>query len=154
MKELRGKAVVPNGVSGNGVLAADVGPEVGKQVVQYQVCGCASCQVPGLPCLPEGGTGAGIWVAPPTPAPGSPILRRLRCLRADGQGSATRPSSLWWPCHPQVLNEVVIDRGPSSYLSNVDVYLDGHLITTVQGDGGWYPARAPWYPSLGVCGGA
>ncbi|XP_055984420.1 NAD kinase isoform X2 [Sorex fumeus] len=35
----------------------------------------------------------------------------------------------------QVLNEVVIDRGPSSYLSNVDVYLDGHLITTVQGDG-------------------
>lgn len=39
-------------------------------------------------------------------------------------------------CHPlQVLNEVVIDRGPSSYLSNVDVYLDGHLITTVQGDG-------------------
>ncbi|XP_036599328.1 NAD kinase isoform X2 [Trichosurus vulpecula] len=37
--------------------------------------------------------------------------------------------------HYQVLNEVVIDRGPSSYLSNVDVYLDGHLITTVQGDG-------------------
>ncbi|XP_025067369.1 NAD kinase isoform X2 [Alligator sinensis] len=35
----------------------------------------------------------------------------------------------------QVLNEVVVDRGPSSYLSNVDVYLDGHLITTVQGDG-------------------
>lgn len=30
---------------------------------------------------------------------------------------------------------MVIDRGPSSYLSNVDVYLDGHLITTVQGDG-------------------
>lgn len=29
----------------------------------------------------------------------------------------------------------MIDRGPSSYLSNVDVYLDGHLITTVQGDG-------------------
>ncbi|KAI5252945.1 Nad Kinase [Manis pentadactyla] len=70
VKELRGKAVVPNGVNGNGVLAADMGPEVGKQVVQYQV-----------------------------------------------------------------LNEVVIDRGPSSYLSNVDVYLDGHLITTVQGDG-------------------
>nr|XP_060615018.1 NAD kinase isoform X1 [Anolis sagrei ordinatus] len=35
----------------------------------------------------------------------------------------------------QVLNEVVVDRGPSSYLSNVDVFLDGHLITTVQGDG-------------------
>nr|XP_046252314.1 NAD kinase isoform X2 [Scatophagus argus] len=37
--------------------------------------------------------------------------------------------------HHQVLNEVVVDRGPSSYLSNVDLFLDGHLITTVQGDG-------------------
>lgn len=37
----------------------------------------------------------------------------------------------------QVLNEVVVDRGPSSYLSNVDLFLDGHLITTVQGDGEW-----------------
>nr|XP_040027703.1 NAD kinase b isoform X1 [Gasterosteus aculeatus aculeatus] len=35
----------------------------------------------------------------------------------------------------QVLNEVVVDRGPSSYLSNVDLYLDGRLITSVQGDG-------------------
>ncbi|XP_049610908.1 NAD kinase isoform X1 [Syngnathus scovelli] len=35
----------------------------------------------------------------------------------------------------QVLNEVVVDRGPSSYISNVDLFLDGHLITTVQGDG-------------------
>ncbi|XDV48371.1 hypothetical protein PO909_017792 [Leuciscus waleckii] len=34
----------------------------------------------------------------------------------------------------QVLNEVVVDRGPSSYLSNLDLFLDGHLITTVQGD--------------------
>ncbi|XP_035596406.1 NAD kinase-like isoform X2 [Oncorhynchus keta] len=35
----------------------------------------------------------------------------------------------------QVLNEVVVDRGPFSYHSNVDLFLDGHLITTVQGDG-------------------
>ncbi|MGH0127259.1 UNVERIFIED_CONTAM: hypothetical protein FKN15_077008 [Acipenser sinensis] len=35
----------------------------------------------------------------------------------------------------QALNEVVVDRGPSSYLSNVDLYLDGRLITSVQGDG-------------------
>ncbi|XP_076828145.1 NAD kinase b isoform X2 [Brachyhypopomus gauderio] len=35
----------------------------------------------------------------------------------------------------QVLNEVVVDRGPSSYLSNVDLFLDGRLITSVQGDG-------------------
>ncbi|KAG2463391.1 NAD kinase b isoform X1 [Polypterus senegalus] len=35
----------------------------------------------------------------------------------------------------QVLNEVVVDRGPSPFLSNVDLYLDDRLITTVQGDG-------------------
>ncbi|CAB4057638.1 ppnK [Lepeophtheirus salmonis] len=34
-----------------------------------------------------------------------------------------------------VLNEVVIDRGASPYLSNIDLYLDGKLITSVQGDG-------------------
>lgn len=42
------------------------------------------------------------------------------------------------PTNLQVLNEVVVDRGPSSYLSNVDLFLDGHLITTVQGDGEWH----------------
>ncbi|XP_049288928.1 NAD kinase-like isoform X8 [Anopheles funestus] len=35
----------------------------------------------------------------------------------------------------QVLNEVVIDRGLSSYLSNIDLFLDGKHITSVQGDG-------------------
>jgi len=28
--------------------------------------------------------------------------------------------------------QVVIDRGPSPYLSNIDLYLDGKLITSVQ----------------------
>lgn len=34
-----------------------------------------------------------------------------------------------------VLNDVVIDRGLSPYSSNIDLFLDGKLITTVQGDG-------------------
>ncbi|KAH8384837.1 hypothetical protein KR093_009664 [Drosophila rubida] len=34
-----------------------------------------------------------------------------------------------------VLNEVVINRGPSPYLSNIDIFLDGKYITSVQGDG-------------------
>ncbi len=34
-----------------------------------------------------------------------------------------------------ILAQVVIDRGPSPYLSNIDLYLDGKLITSVQGDG-------------------
>lgn len=34
-----------------------------------------------------------------------------------------------------VLNEVVLDRGPSSYLGNIDLYIEGKLVTSVQGDG-------------------
>lgn len=39
------------------------------------------------------------------------------------------------PVNILVLNDIVIDRGPSPYLSNIDLYLDGKLITSVQGDG-------------------
>jgi NAD+ kinase len=35
----------------------------------------------------------------------------------------------------QALNEVVIDRGPNSYLSNLDLYINDRFITKVQGDG-------------------
>lgn len=34
-----------------------------------------------------------------------------------------------------VLNEIVVDRGPSPYLSNIDLYIEGQYITSVQGDG-------------------
>ncbi len=34
-----------------------------------------------------------------------------------------------------VLNEVVIDRGPAAYISNLDVYCNGTWTTCVQGDG-------------------
>ena len=33
------------------------------------------------------------------------------------------------------LNEVVIDRGPNSYLSNIDLFINDRFITKVQGDG-------------------
>ena len=33
------------------------------------------------------------------------------------------------------MNEVVIDRGSSPYLSNLDLYWNDYLVTTVQGDG-------------------
>lgn len=35
----------------------------------------------------------------------------------------------------EVLNEVVIDRGPSPYVSNLDLYADDELLTVVQADG-------------------
>ena len=34
-----------------------------------------------------------------------------------------------------VLNELVVDRGPSPYISNLEVLLDGVPVTRVQGDG-------------------
>ncbi|XP_013382776.1 NAD kinase [Lingula anatina] len=37
--------------------------------------------------------------------------------------------------HILTLNEVVIDRGPSPYLCNVDLYVEKKLVTSVQGDG-------------------
>ncbi|KAK8752815.1 hypothetical protein OTU49_007746 [Cherax quadricarinatus] len=61
------------------------------------------------------------------------LRSRLRCiiLRKDQEtGKTGRP-----PTNLLVLNEVVIDRGPSPYLSNIDLYLDGKRITSVQGDG-------------------
>lgn len=35
----------------------------------------------------------------------------------------------------EVLNELVIDRGPSAYVSNLELYGDGELLTVVQADG-------------------
>ena len=35
----------------------------------------------------------------------------------------------------QVLNEVVVDRGPSPYICNIDLYIEHKYITSVQGDG-------------------
>ena len=34
-----------------------------------------------------------------------------------------------------VLNEIVIDRGPSPYITNLQMFCDGTLVTVVQGDG-------------------
>ncbi|KAG5926002.1 hypothetical protein E4U53_003175 [Claviceps sorghi] len=39
------------------------------------------------------------------------------------------------PEHYQVLNELVADRGPSPYVSNLELYGDDELLTVVQGDG-------------------
>ncbi|XP_043237208.1 NAD kinase-like isoform X1 [Amphibalanus amphitrite] len=59
------------------------------------------------------------------------LRSRLRCivLRKDSDTKQKPPTNLL------VLNEVVVDRGPSPYLSNIDLYLDGKKITSVQGDG-------------------
>lgn len=82
------------------------------------------------------------------------LRSRLRCMivrknqsgvKADlaELGEHQQPLNNHFPVNHQyhqevnvlVLNEVVIDRGPSPYLSNIDLYLDGKHITSVQGDG-------------------
>jgi NAD kinase len=35
----------------------------------------------------------------------------------------------------QILNDIVIDRGPSSYMSQLDLFADDQPLTTVQADG-------------------
>lgn len=47
----------------------------------------------------------------------------------------TKPSSHDDRISHLALNEVVIDRGPNSYLSNLDLYINDRFITKVQGDG-------------------
>ncbi len=53
---------------------------------------------------------------------------------------ATTPDDNWDEFHTltekfHILNDIVIDRGPSSYLSQLELYVDGHYLTTVHADG-------------------
>ena len=35
----------------------------------------------------------------------------------------------------QVMNEIVVDRGSSPFLTNIEIFCNQRLMTTVQGDG-------------------
>ncbi|KAG5894281.1 hypothetical protein JTB14_007426 [Gonioctena quinquepunctata] len=67
------------------------------------------------------------------------LRSRLRCIvmkkndQTNSSGEKMKTPDV--PTNVLVLNEVVIDRGPSPYLSNIDLFLDGKHITSVQGDG-------------------
>ncbi|KAH9490066.1 hypothetical protein Btru_035147 [Bulinus truncatus] len=73
------------------------------------------------------------------------LLRyRLKCVvvRHDTEPKQDIPhvkniqkGDVWTKTHKLVLNEVVIDRGPISYLCNLELYIEGRRVTTVQGDG-------------------
>lgn len=58
------------------------------------------------------------------------LRSRFRCIIDRHNEDKEKPET-----NLLVLNEVVIDRGPSPYLSNIDLFLDGKYITSVQGDG-------------------
>ena len=50
----------------------------------------------------------------------------------------------------EVLNELVIDRGPSPYVSNLELYGDNELLTVVQADGCIFSTPTGEYSSSGV----
>lgn len=57
------------------------------------------------------------------------LRSRLRCIITRKNEDPDKATTLL------VLNEVVVDRGPSPYLSNIDLFIDGKHVTSVQGDG-------------------
>ncbi|XP_075211036.1 NAD kinase-like isoform X2 [Lycorma delicatula] len=59
------------------------------------------------------------------------LRSRLRCVihKLKEDNSTSSAESIL------VLNDIVIDRGPSPYLSNINLYFDNKYITSVQGDG-------------------
>ncbi|EDO44951.1 predicted protein, partial [Nematostella vectensis] len=63
------------------------------------------------------------------------LRSRLRCIitkyHTDSNENCKTPNMQRYT----VLNEVVIDRGQSPYLSNLEVYCNDYHITSVQGDG-------------------
>ena len=56
------------------------------------------------------------------------ISKKLNLFSSDSDNEEDVSSFL-------VLNEVVVNRGASQYICNLDLYLEGRRITTVQGDG-------------------
>lgn len=66
------------------------------------------------------------------------LLRyRLKCIvsKRDNFSPTNGPIPSRVGARILVFNEVVIDRGQSSYLTNLDLYVEGRLVTTAQGDG-------------------
>lgn len=63
------------------------------------------------------------------------LRHRLHCqIVRNGEGTKGSPRKPATEDH-LVLNEVVVDRGMSSFLTNLEVYCDNLFVTHVQGDG-------------------
>lgn len=83
--------------------------------------------------LPSGVKGEGIADAETTAS--AAVHDEYQPRQHHLHGSQNSPNKPQPSANILVLNEVVIDRGPSPYLSNIDLFLDGKHITSVQGDG-------------------
>ncbi|KAJ2063450.1 hypothetical protein GGI17_001666 [Coemansia sp. S146] len=75
---------------------------------------------------------------PPPPPPAAPRSSTLNESEWDDVPRAyqQRVRKVWKRDSTfQVMNEVVVDRGPSPYLSQIELYGDGNHLTTVEADG-------------------
>ena len=63
------------------------------------------------------------------------VYRASRHLSRSNLSKADHHSELTIDSQFEVLNELVIDRGPSPYVSNLELYGDTHLLTIIQADG-------------------
>lgn len=64
-----------------------------------------------------------------------PVHQEMAATATKATAATTNSTDAAAPFSFSVLNEVVVDRGPSPYISNLEIYVDGIKITTVQGDG-------------------
>lgn len=63
------------------------------------------------------------------------IYRADHHTRSSSKRSGSSNPALIEDLQFEVLNELVIDRGPSPYVSNLELYGDTHLLTIIQADG-------------------
>ena len=65
------------------------------------------------------------------------LRMRFTCtvFRTDRSKGGAAPGEVEEGEQFEVLNELVIDRGPSPYVSNLELYADNELLTVVQADG-------------------
>lgn len=77
--------------------------------------------------IQEGG-----WDTIETPCGGDPDSQTGRCAKRDKEVMCfpTRPVETF-----EVLNDLVVDRGPSPYVSLLEIFGDEHHMTTAQADG-------------------
>ncbi|KND00933.1 uncharacterized protein SPPG_04034 [Spizellomyces punctatus DAOM BR117] len=68
------------------------------------------------------------------PGPGTP--KRIRSMQSLGTTLPSADNAKPVPTETfQILNDLVVDRGPSAYMSQLELFVDDRHLTTVQADG-------------------
>eukprot|EP00879_Flechtneria_rotunda_P007391 GHRR01007753.1.p1 GENE.GHRR01007753.1~~GHRR01007753.1.p1 ORF type:complete len:584 (+),score=189.94 GHRR01007753.1:471-2222(+) len=95
-------------------------PDYKKELhqIMYGYQSLATCALDSAD-LPAGSNGLGVMIT---------LRMRLHC--AIVRAGQSQPEQVY-----EVLNEIVVDRGSNSFLTNIEAYIDGRFITRVQADG-------------------